>query len=79
MKPIDKLMERSAKYADRVHFTVGAQPKTNADYVRSMTDEELAEFIGSDPMHDFCPNDCFEDPDRQCKMCALKWLKKECG
>ena len=44
MKPIDKLAERSAKYADRVHFTVGAKPKTNADYVRSMTDDELAEW-----------------------------------
>lgn len=50
---------------------------TNADHIRFMTDEELAEFIENDPMHDFCPNDCFEDPDRQCKVCALKWLKEE--
>ena len=51
--------------------------KTNADRIRAMTDEELAEFIGDDPMHDICPSDCFEDPDRLCKVCALAWLKQE--
>ena len=53
------------------------KPITNADRIRAMTDEELAEFIGGDPMHDICPSDCFEDPDRPCKVCVLKWLKQE--
>lgn len=51
--------------------------KTNADRIRSMTDEELADFIGGDPMHDICPNDCHDDLDRSCKVCALDWLKEE--
>jgi hypothetical protein len=50
--------------------------KTNADRIRAMTDEELAEFIGRDPMHDICPNNCNEDPDRPCKVCVLNWLKE---
>lgn len=50
---------------------------TNADRIRAMSDEELAEFIENDPMYDICPNDCFEDPDRPCKVCVLKWLKEE--
>ena len=51
--------------------------ESRADRIRSMTDEKLAEFIGGDPMHDICPNDCFENPDRPCKICVLKWLKQE--
>lgn len=44
-KPIDKLMERREKYADKAHFTVVENPKTNADRIRSMSDEELAMFL----------------------------------
>ena len=50
---------------------------TNGDRIRSMLDEELAEFIGCDPMHDICPNNCNDDWDRPCKVCVLDWLKKE--
>lgn len=50
---------------------------TNADRIRDMTDEELAEFIGRDPMHDICPNNCQNDLDRPCKMCVLDWLRQE--
>lgn len=56
---------------------VSIPSQTKADRIRAMTDEELAEFIGGDPMHDICPSDCFEDPDRPCKVCVLKWLKQE--
>lgn len=52
---------------------------TKADEIRAMTDDELAEFIGGDPMHDICPNNCHEDLDRPCKVCALEWLKQEVG
>lgn len=52
-------------------------PKTNADRIRGMSDEELSEFIGDDPMHDICPNNCHEDLDRPCKVCVLDWLKQE--
>lgn len=52
---------------------------TNADRIRSMTDEELAEFIGDDAMHGICPNNCQDDLDRPCRVCALDWLKQECA
>lgn len=49
--------------------------KTNADRIRSMTDEELAmaimcpaEFTGSDKVCDFI---------HDCKDCTLAWLQKE--
>nr|DAH30651.1 MAG TPA: NUDIX domain protein [Bacteriophage sp.] len=49
--------------------------QTNADRIRSMTDEELAmaimcpaEFTGSDKVCDFS---------HDCKDCALAWLQKE--
>jgi hypothetical protein len=53
------------------------KPITKADCIRSMTDEDLAEFIGHDPMHDICPNNCDDDLDRPCKVCALDWLRQE--
>lgn len=50
-------------------------PMTNADRIRSMTDEELAmaimcpaEFTGSDKVCDFS---------HDCKDCTLSWLQKE--
>lgn len=50
-------------------------PMTNADRIRSMTDEELAETV-------MCPFDiigsnktCFYK--RNCKECVLAWLQKE--
>ena len=53
------------------HYT----PMTNADRIRSMTDEELAmaimcpaEFIKSDKVCDFS---------HDCKDCTLAWLQKE--
>ena len=51
--------------------------KTKADRIRAMTDEELAEFIGRDPMNDICPNNCENDRDRPCRVCALDWLRQE--
>lgn len=31
----------------------------------------------TDPMHDICPSNCYDDIDRPCKSCALDWLKEE--
>jgi hypothetical protein len=50
---------------------------TNADRIRAMTNEELAEFIGHFPMETICPNNCHEDPERDCAVCVLDWLKQE--
>lgn len=55
------------------------QPQTNADRIRSMTDEELAEFMK--PWDSGCPRwkenplPC-SDWDN-CGECWLKWLKEE--
>lgn len=53
------------------------EPHTNADRIRAMSDEELAEFIGNFPMETICPNNCHEDPERDCAVCVLDWLKQE--
>ena len=51
------------------------KPMTNADRIRSMTDEELAELI--DRETDSCAptGDC-EKMSRDCKACWLEWLQQ---
>ena len=59
------------------------EPKTNADRIRAMTDEELAvviawPYLASPPWcseHTTCPY-ISEDP-TPCDKCALDWLKQE--
>jgi hypothetical protein len=59
------------------------KPKTNADRIRSMTDEELATviawpYLASPPWcaeHKTCPY-ISEDP-TPCDKCALDWLEQE--
>lgn len=63
---------------------------TNADRIRNMTDEELAEHILSTPAYEtcikFCKNreECYaimdmdnDIPEEWCKQCLLEWLQKE--
>ena len=48
-------------------------PQANADRIRNMTDEELAEYLGN--IH-YCPAPyptC--DSTKECKECWLKWLR----
>ena len=49
--------------------------QTNADRIRAMTDEELAEWLpfkmGACNMNEKCGNDC------TCDVCWLDWLKQE--
>ena len=58
-----------------------SEPKTNADRIRSMTDEELANFY-FDFFFPQCPY-CECDPGKpcpehdDCKICLLEWLKQE--
>ena len=60
-----------------VPVMVNAKPKpmTNADLIRAMTDEELAEFLNC---HNFCARnfDC-ENGKQPCIECNLEWLKQE--
>lgn len=57
------------------------KPKTNADRIRNMTDEELAHWLGWRGCE--CPNvwkECqigIVDPDDDCVPCWLNWLKEE--
>ena len=76
----DDLAQRIAHYA-REH------PKTNADRIRAMTDEELAVQLAFPLMatppwcseHDLCPY-MNEDHDAvPCDKCALDWLKQKAG
>ena len=54
-------------------------PKTNADRIRSMTDEELADWYFDKffPCVPYCSilDECPEHDD--CKICLLDWLKEE--
>ena len=47
-------------------------PQTNADRIRNMTDEELAEYLSN--VH-YCPTPSICDHTKECKECWLKWLR----
>lgn len=68
----DDLAQRIANYK-REH------PKTNADCVRSMTDEELAKIISSlgncDTCYLYLNRGC--NINTSCKDAVLEWLRKE--
>lgn len=53
--------------------------RTNADKIRSMSDEEMAEFICKTQYRegDVCPptHECAVD--KSCEKCWLDWLRKE--
>lgn len=53
-------------------------PMTNGDRIRSMTDEELAEFILDKRENGTCFNNkCYYyDPNKGCDDCTLEWLKQ---
>ena len=58
-------------------FEVVEKPQTNADRIRSMTDEDLAVSM-------MCPNenglakiDCEKNDNCNCYECLLKWLRAE--
>ena len=59
------------------YFALPTKKKTNADRVRSMNDEELAEFIKNIKVRAALSkalknNDAFE------KLCSAEWLKQPC-
>ena len=50
-------------------------PKTNADRIRAMSDEELAKTISGDQIYPWCTEEpCKYD---SCTDCVLAWLKQE--
>ena len=64
-----------------ISFCVGKKcpdrKESNADRIRSMTDEELAEFMnnGCDVIS---PSENCVKAFYECKQCWLDWLKQEC-
>ena len=53
------------------------KPMTNADRIRAMTDDELAEWL-----RHYCLTqswECPKAPGRNCKQHWLEWLKQEAG
>lgn len=62
---------------DRFNRSVADQPMTNGDWIRSMGDEELAEFIGHARLCDRVQGDgdwCLEHA--VCRGCIEEWLRK---
>jgi len=52
-------------------------PLTNAERIRSMTDEELAEFIPNWSYTDACElGDRYVDCNSECEKCVAEWLKQ---
>lgn len=62
-------------------YEVVAAPKTNADRIRAMSDEELAEYLIRDPMKMLClgkierKESCSE---YGCGDCVSEWLQQPC-
>ena len=61
------------------------KPKTNADRIRAMTDEELAEMLYCEDSLGWCKNlpGCYRlldtpdgVPEEKCKACLVKWLQQ---
>lgn len=67
------------KFTKRVNILTGeVYYPSNADRLRSMSDEELAEWFdrhASEPLWCVLP----ECPDDECVKCILKWLKSPVG
>lgn len=57
-------------------FEVVEKPHTNADRIRSMTDEELAEVLFGSCIEHMGVEEC-SHPEESCKSCVLDWLKAE--
>lgn len=49
-------------------------PKTNADKIRQMTDEELSVLLNNQR---YWPDWCDDNCQTACRDCCLKWLKEE--
>lgn len=57
-------------------FEIMTSPKTNADRIRSMTDEELAEVLFGSCIEHMGVEEC-SHPEEACKSCVLDWLRAE--
>lgn len=60
----------------------GGKKMTNADRIRNMTNEELADFISENSKCDYCSVQCDDKPNMltmsSCYCRWLEWLESEC-
>lgn len=56
--------------------SMAKKPQTNADRIRSMTDEDLAEVLFGSCIEHMGVEEC-SHPEKACKSCVLDWLKAE--
>ena len=69
----------------KAYCALNPDPFTNADRIRSFSDEELAHWLEDNLCHAFCPDDAPINPetkeclyhDGNCWMCILDWLREE--
>ena len=78
----EQVAEWLAELQQRREADITAPPKTNADRIRKMTDEELAEFILNETNRVFQCNHCSYtgricDKRMKCKKQIIEWLKQE--
>ncbi len=64
------------RYEADAKDTPTEKPQTNADRIRSMTDEELAEVLFGSCIEHMGVEEC-SHPEKACKSCVLDWLKAE--
>ena len=72
-KPMSEQMQ---KLADRYEKATGKKfdAQTNAQKIRAMSDDELAEFL-ADAAADYCHVGLCKNSET-CRMCCLKWLQQ---
>lgn len=63
--------------AESVRALAPYETITNADRIRSMTDEELAEFLTFNGFCNASPLCPHRNDDIQCEQCVIEWLKSE--
>jgi hypothetical protein len=77
-KHIYDFCESIREYLKAIAAEITAPPKSNADRIRQMTDEELAESIGlACKRCAYCAGNKCTGCDKECAEGNLKWLKQE--
>lgn len=62
---------------DKFNQEVLSPPPTNADHIRSMSDEELAKFIPNWSYTDACKcGEHYVDCNNECEKCVAEWLQQ---
>lgn len=70
-------VEYGTGYCYKCRVIVDPKPQTNADRIRAMSDEELADFMNSTEACDAQPlSKCRLATNASCRACTLDWLKQ---